>query len=52
MTNKNSTREQVVFRTELWRKFVADHQPVLEASTNEEWSAFCSKFRERYVAGK
>jgi hypothetical protein len=47
----NPTPEQVAFRAELWRKFVAEYQVVL-ATHPECFSGYCAKFRELWVAGK
>ena len=45
------TLEQVAFRAELWRKFVAGYQSVL-VTTPESFSAYCEAFRARWIAGK
>lgn len=45
------TLQQVAFRTELWRKFVAGYQDVLAAHP-KYFSDYCAKFRERWIAGK
>jgi hypothetical protein len=42
----------VAFRVSLRRKFVAEHKAVLEASSSEEWTDYCAKFRVSYIAGK
>jgi len=47
----NATPEQVQFRAELWRDFVAGYQVVL-ISAPEAFSTYCTKFRERWIAGK
>ena|SRR5437588_11781954 len=47
----NQTHEQVAFRAELWKKFVASYQSVL-GTAPETFSAYCEKFRERWIAGK
>jgi hypothetical protein len=47
----NQTPEQVAFRAELWRKFVAEYQSVL-ATSPESFSAYCGAFRARWIAGK
>ena len=47
----NPTPEQVAFRTELWRKFVAGYQSVL-ATSPESFSAYCEAFRARWIAGR
>ena len=47
----NQSQEQVVFRAELWKKFVAEYQTVLVIAP-ETFSEYCSKFRERWTAGK
>jgi hypothetical protein len=43
--------EQVAFRAELWRKFVAGYQSVL-ARSSESFSVYCDAFRARWIAGK
>jgi hypothetical protein len=43
--------QQVAFRAELWRKFIAGYQVVL-ATNPESFSDYCAKFRERWVAGE
>jgi hypothetical protein len=47
----NSTPEQVAFRADLWRKFVGEYREVL-ATAPETFGDFCTKFRERWIAGK
>jgi hypothetical protein len=47
----NPTPEQVAFRAELWRKFVAGYQSVL-ATSPESFSAYCEAFRARWIAGR
>jgi hypothetical protein len=47
----NPTLEQVAFRAELWRKFVAEYQSVL-ATAPESFSAYCEAFRARWIAGR
>ncbi len=47
----NQIQEQTAFRAKLWREFVSRYQLVL-AATPETFSAFCAKFRERWIAGK
>jgi hypothetical protein len=47
----NPTPEQVAFRAKLWRKFVAGYQVVL-ITAPETFSDYCTKFRERWIAGK
>jgi hypothetical protein len=45
------TLQQVAFRADLWRKFVAAYQDVLAAHP-DCFSDYCAKFRERWIAGK
>ena len=47
----NPTPEQVAFRAKLWRNFVAGYQVVL-ITAPENFSDYCTKFRERWIAGK
>ena len=47
----NSTFQQVAFRAQLWREFVAGYQLVLTTAP-ETFSDYCAKFRERWIAGK
>ncbi len=47
----NQTAEQIAFRAKLWNEFIAHYQAVL-VTAPEEFSAYCEKFRERWVAGK
>jgi hypothetical protein len=47
----NATLEQVAFRAELWRKFVAGYQSVL-AQSPESFSAYCEVFGARWIAGR
>jgi hypothetical protein len=47
----NQTPEQIAFRAKLWNEFIAHYQTVLVASP-EKFSAYCEKFRERWVNGK
>ena len=46
----NPTPQQVAFRADLWRKFVAEYREVLAAAL-EAFSDYCTKFRERWIAG-
>jgi hypothetical protein len=46
----NPTPDQTAFRTKLWREFVSSYQLVLTTAP-ETFSAFCAKFRERWIAG-
>jgi hypothetical protein len=43
--------EQVVFRAELWKKFVAEYQTVLAAGP-ETFSEYCSQFRKRWIVAR
>jgi hypothetical protein len=45
------TPEQVAFRADLWRKFVAGYRSVL-ATAPESFPAYCEAFRARWIAGK
>ena len=47
----NPTPEQVAFRADLWRKFVGEYREVL-ATAPETFSNYCTKFRERWIAGR
>lgn len=47
----NQTAEQIAFRAKLWNEFIAHYQAVL-VTTPEKFSAYCEKFRERWLAGK
>jgi hypothetical protein len=47
----NSTLEQIQFRAELWRDFVASYQVVL-ISAPEKFSDHCEAFRKRWIAGR
>ena len=47
----NSTPTQIQFRAELWKKFVASYQSVL-GTAPETFSAYCERFRERWIAGR
>jgi hypothetical protein len=47
----NSTFQQVAFRAELWREFVAKYQVVL-VTAPESFSDYCAKFRARWIAGR
>jgi hypothetical protein len=47
----NCTNQQVVFRAQLWREFLAEYQVVL-ATAPETFSDYCTKFRERWIAGR
>ena len=46
----NAALEQVAFRAELWRKFVAGYLSEL-AMSPESFSAYCEAFRARWIAG-
>jgi hypothetical protein len=45
------TPDQVIFRANLWRKFVSEYQVVLAAAP-ETFPDYCAKFREQWIAGK
>ncbi len=46
----NQSQAQITFRARLWSEFVANYQVVL-ISAPETFSAYCEKFRERWVRG-
>lgn len=47
----NVTREQIEFRAQLWREFVAGYQVVFSQAP-EKFAGYCAKFRERWIAGE
>ncbi len=46
----NQSQAQITFRARLWSEFVAHYQVVL-ISAPETFSAYCEKFRERWIRG-
>jgi hypothetical protein len=47
----NATPEKVLFRSNLWKKFVAEYHVIL-VTKPEEFSAYCEEFRKRWIAGE
>lgn len=44
------TPEQILFRANLWRKFVTEYQKVM-ITAPESFADYCAKFREQWVKG-
>jgi hypothetical protein len=45
------TQEQLAFRAELWKEFVANYQRIF-ITDPDRFSEYCAAFRGRWIAGK